>query len=308
MCVMERVACLMKPPPHACVCAHTRVYVEARRARLFFTHTRTNVLTFAAYGETQSKSATSNQASVRHNNNNNKKRITCSLFSHLRAAVNASKQFKYADNASLNLSRCAHESEGPPPQNRKEGERRGRKGERCREKHTGMAKVSGRARVSGREFWEAHGVFASLRTRGQRGHKQLASEEANTTPAHTQRRHLLVRILHFLRLLVQVCGLFGYFDRLVPPVYRRHGCGSAKLCPTRRHMVSKISTAAPDPDERAALRGARGRSNNTRACADMYIHALHICVYGVCLCANHSPKPIYLVCKRSVLSQGGPVP
>ena len=248
--------------PRMCLCAHTCICSGTTRSS-FFTHTRTDVLTLGADGEPQGKSG---QASVRHNNKNNKKRIACvrkgykpptaSLFSHLRAAVNASKQFKYADNASLNLSRCAHESERSPPQNRKEGGRRGRKGERCREKHTGMPKVRGRGRVARGTAAAAAAKRtvcvrppAALRARAQRGYTQLASEEANTTPAHT---HLLVRILHFLRLFVQVCGLSGYFDRLVPPVHRRHGCGSAKLCPTRRHMVGKISTAAPDPDERAA--------------------------------------------------------
>ena len=232
--------------PRMCLCAHTCICSGTTRSS-FFTHTRTDVLTLGADGEPQGKSG---QASVRHNNKNNKKRIACSLFSHSRAAVNASKQFKYADNASLNLSRCAHESERSPPQNRKEGGRRGRKGERCREKHTGMSKVRGRGRTAAAAAAKRTVYVrppAALRARAQRGYKQLASEEANTTPAHT---HLLVRILHFLRLFVQVCGLSGYFDRLVPPVHRRHGCGSAKLCPTRRHMVGKISTAAPDPDER----------------------------------------------------------
>ena len=103
-----------------------------------------------------------------------------------------------------------------------EGGRRGRKGERCREKHTGMSKVRGRGRVARGTAAAAAAkrtVYvrppAALRARAPRGYKQLASEEANTTPAHT---HLLVRILHFLRLFVQVCSLSGYFDRLVPPV------------------------------------------------------------------------------------------
>jgi hypothetical protein len=140
--------------PRVCLCAHRCTGSGTTRSSFLHAHSHRR-FELAADGETQSKSAISNQASVRHNSNNNKKRITCSLFSHLRAAVNASKQFKYADNASLNLSRCAHESESPPPpQNRKEGERRGRKGVRCREKHTGMAKV-------GRK-WASEGMWARV--------------------------------------------------------------------------------------------------------------------------------------------------
>ena len=110
--------------------------------------------------------------------------------------------------------------------------------------------------------------------RGARTHAHeqpsLLLQQEQIAPAeHPQRHHLLVRVLHCLCLLVKVCCLFGKFDRLVPPVDRRHGCG-------RRYAVKKHTAKQPAITERrrspgsavrSALRCAGGRSTHARWCA-----------------------------------------